>query len=165
VLNDSEVLNGAHDTLVHALNSPSADSSNCSTVYCFDVTSVPDVDAFAAFGRALRVTPVPPGSAAIAKRLIAEAAGSEQDYKEITQAASFTSIENSAIAAEKVGGRFDNDYSALMTSLDNEVTTLGNEAGTLNTVATTLNYEAAALKRQAAALNVRVSVRAASEAL
>lgn len=163
--NDAEVLRGAHDTLVDALNSPSADSSNCSTVNCFNVTSVPDVDAFAAFGRTLRATPVPPGSAAIAKRLIAETAGSEQDYKEITQAASFTSIGNIATDAEKVGGRFDNDYSALMTSLNNEVTTLSNEAATLNNAATTLNHEAAALKRRAAALNVTVSVRAANEAL
>jgi hypothetical protein len=164
VENDTEVLGGAHDTLVNALNSPSADSSNCSTVNCFNVTSVPDVDAFAAFGRTLRATPVPPGSAAIAKRLITEAAGSEQDYKEITQAASFTSIENIATAAEKVGGQFDNDYSALMTSLGNEATALSNEAATLNNAATTLDHEAAALMRRAAELNVTVSVRVANGA-
>ena len=162
--NDTEVLGSAHSTLVDALNSPGADSSNCSTVNCFNVTSVPDVDAFAAFGRTLRATPVPPGSAAIAKRLIAETAGSEQDYQGITQAASFTSIENLATAAENVGGRFDNDYSALMTSLDNAATTLNHEATTLNNAATTLNHEAAALKRRAAALNVTVSVRAANGA-
>ncbi len=161
----TQVLSSAHDTLVNALNSPSADSSNCSTVNCFNVTSVPDVNAFAAFGRTLRATPVPPGSAAIAKRLIAETAGSEQDYQGITQAASFTSIENLATAAENVGGRFDNDYSALMTSLDNEDTALGKEAATLNNAATTLNHEAAVLKRRAAALNVTVSVQAANEAL
>jgi hypothetical protein len=165
VENDTEALGSAHGTLVDALNSPSADSSNCSTVDCFNVTSVPDVDAFAAFGRTLRATPVPPGSAAIAKRLIAETAGSEQDYREITQAASFTSIENIATAAEKVGGRFDNDYSALMTSLGNEATVLSNEAATLDNAATTLNHEAAVLKRRAAALNVTVSVRAANGAL
>jgi hypothetical protein len=164
VENDTEVLGGAHDTLVNALNSPSADSSNCSTVNCFNVTSVPDVDAFAAFGRTLRATPVPPGSAAIAKRLVAETAGSEQDYKEIAQAASFTSIENIATAAEKVGGQFDNDYSALMTSLGNEATTLSNEAATLNNAAATLDHEAAALERRAAALNVTVSVRVANGA-
>jgi chromosome segregation ATPase len=163
--NDHDVLTGAYDTLVHALNSPSADSSNCTTVNCFNVTSVPDVDAFAAFGRTLRATPVPPGSPAIAKRLIAETAASEQDYKEITQAASFSSIENIATAAEKAGGRFDNDYSALMTSLENEDATLTNEAATLNNEAATLNHEAAALKRQAAALNVTVSVRATNGAL
>jgi len=163
--NEDDVLSSAYDTLYNALNSPSADSSNCTTVNCFSVTSVPDVDAFAAFGRTLRATPVPPGSAAIAKRLIADTAGSEQDYKEMTQATSFTSIVNIATAAEKDGGRFDNDYSALITSLGNDGAAFSLEAMTLNNAATTLNHKAAALDRRAAALNVTVSVRAASEAL
>ena len=160
--NEADTLSSAQAALSTALNSPSADSSNCLTVNCFSVTSVPDVNAFAAFGRTLRATPVPPGSAAIAKRLLADTEGSEQDYKEITQATSFTSIEDSATAAETVGGRFDNDYSALMTSLDNETTTLSNEAATLNNAATTLNRQAAALNRRAAALNVMVGARAAN---
>ena len=130
---------------------------------CFNVTSVPDVNAFAAFGRTLRATPVPPGPAAIAKRLMADTAGSEQDYKEITEATSFDSIVNIATAAEKVGGQFDNDYSALMTSLDNEDAALGDQAGTLDNAATTLNHEAAALNRRATALNVTVSLRAANQ--
>jgi len=163
--NDQDVVSGAYHTLVGALNSPGADSSNCSTVNCFNATSLLVADAFAAFGRALRATPVPPGSAAIAKRLSTDTAGNEQDWMEMAQAASFTSIENIATATEKVGSRFDNDYSALVKSLDNEATTLGNEAATLNNAATTLNHEAAALKRQAAALIVTVSVRAANEAL
>jgi len=165
VSSDSKVLRGAHDTLVGVLNSPSANSSNCSTVNCFDVTSLPVADAFAAFGRTLRATPTPPGSAAIAKRLITDTAGNEQDWMEMTHAASFTSIENIATAAEKVGGRFDDDYSALMTSLGNEATTLSNEATTLNNAATSLNHEAAALNKQAAALNVTVSVRTVNAAL
>jgi hypothetical protein len=161
VSNDSVVLSGAHHTLVDALNSTSADSRNCSTVNCFDMTSLSVAHAFTAFGHTLRATPTPPGSAAIAKRLITDTAGNEQDWMEMAQAASFTSIENIATAAEKVGGRFDNDYSALMKSLDNEATTLSNEAATLNNAATTLDHEAAALNQRAAALNVTVSVRAA----
>jgi hypothetical protein len=163
--NDQAALNGAYHTLADALNSPGADSSNCSTVNCFNANSLFVANAFAAFGRTLHATSVPPGSAAIAKRLSTDTAGNEQDWMEMAQAASFISIENIATAAEKVGGRFDNDYSALMKSLDNEATTLGNEAATLNNAATTLNHEAAALKRQAAALNVTVSVRTANEAL
>src|SRR5690242_15153674 len=143
--NNQDVVSGAYHTLVGALNSPGADSSNCSTVNCFNATSLLVADAFAAFGRALRATPVPPGSAAIAKRLSTDTAGNEQDWMEMAQAASFTSIENIATATEKVGSRFDNDYSALVKSLDNEATTLGNEAATLNNAATTLNHEAAAL--------------------
>ena len=132
------MLSNAHHTFLTALNSPSADSSNCATVNCFNVTSLPDMNAFAAFGRTLRATPVPPGPAAIAKRLMADTAGSEQDYKEITEATSFDSIVNIATAAEQVGGQFDNDYSALMTSLDNAGAALGDQAGTLNNAATPL---------------------------
>jgi hypothetical protein len=157
--NDQDVLSGAHKTFVHALNSPSADSSICTTVNCFNVAAKPVADAFAAFGRTLRATPIPSGSAAIAKRLATDTAGSEQNWIESTQATSFTSLENIATAGEKIGGRFDNDYSALMTSLGNESSTLNDEAATLNNAATILNHEAAALKRQAAALNVTVSVQ------
>jgi hypothetical protein len=159
------VLRDAHNTFVDALNSPSADSSICTTVNCFNVTAKPVADAFATFGRTLRATPVPPGSAAIAKRLATDTADSEQNWMESTRATSFTSLENIATAGEKIGGRFDNDYSALMTSLGNEFSTLNDKAETLNNAATTLNHEAAALHRRAAALNVTVSVRAASRAL
>src|ERR1700757_2677057 len=81
---------------------------------------------------------------------------------EITQAASYTSLENIATATEKVGTNFDNDYQALMESLGNEAATFSNEAATLNNAATTLNHEAAALNQRAAALNVTVSVRGAN---
>jgi hypothetical protein len=161
VSNDQDVLSGAHDKLVGVLNGPSADASNCSTVNCFNMTSVPVAKAFAAFGRTLRATPVPPGSAAIAKRLIKDTAGNEQDWMELTQAGSFTSIENIATAAEKVGGQFDNDYSALTKSLDNEATTLSNDAATLDNAATALNHDGAGLNQRAAALNVTVSVQTA----
>ncbi len=161
---DALILIGAHETLLGALNDPSADSSNCTTVNCFTVTALPVAQAFAAFGRTLRAVPVPPGSAEIAKRLIADTAGNEKDWMEITNADSFTSVENSATAAEKVGGRFDKDYSALKASLGKEGTTLKNEAVTLNKAATTLNHEAAALSRRATELNVTGSVRAANGA-
>jgi hypothetical protein len=154
----SQALTDAHDALIAALNSPAANSDNCATVSCFNTTSWPDVKGFAAFERALSGTTVPPGAAAIAKRLVKEAVGSEQDYREMTVATSFTSIEDEATAAEKVGGQFDNDYQALLTSLGNEVTTLGNEVTALDNAATTLNQEGAALRRQAAALNVAVNV-------
>src|SRR5262249_60867047 len=103
-------------------------------------------------------TPVPSGSAAIAKRLAKDPAGNEQDWTELTQADSFTSIENIATAAEKVGGQFDDDYSALTKSLDNEATTLSNDAATLDNAATALNHDGAALNKRAAALNAMASV-------
>jgi hypothetical protein len=140
-------------------------------VSCFNVTSRPDVKAFAAFGSTLRETPVPTGSAAIAKRLAKETAGSEQDYREMTVATSFSSLINESTAAQKVGGQFDSDYQALITALGNELSTLGNEGVTLNNATTALNQEAAALSRQAAslsrqavALNVKISVRTANPA-
>lgn len=158
----SEVLSGAHDTLGGVLNGPSSDSSNCSTLSCLNVTSKPGAEAFAAFGRTLRTTPVPPGSAAIAKRLIADTAGTEQDWLEMAEATSLDSFGNDATAAETVGGHFDSDYQALITSLDNQLTPLVNEAATLYSAATTLNHQGAALNRRAAALNVTISVRTAN---
>jgi len=125
------------------------------------VTAMPVANAFAAFGRTLRATSIPPGAAAIAQRLITDTAANEQDWKEITTATSFTSIENIATAAETVGGHFDNDYPALVKALSQEATTLDNEATTLDGQAATLNQGAAALNRQAAALNVAVSVQTA----
>jgi hypothetical protein len=157
----SQVLTDAHDALVAALNSPAANSDNCATVSCFDTSAWPEVKGFAAFERALSGTTAPAGSAAIATRLVKEAAGSEQDYREMTVATSFTSIEDEATAAEKVGGQFDNDYDALLASLGNEVTMLGNEVTVLNNAAARLNREGAALTRQAAALNVAVNVATA----
>jgi quercetin dioxygenase-like cupin family protein len=162
--NASLTLDEAHNTLVGVLNSPGSDSSDCATVNCFNVTSLPGAKAFSAFGSTLRATPVPPGSAAIAKRLTAETASTAQDWTEMATADSFTSVENFATAAENVGGKFDNDFSALETSLENEGVTLSAEANTLNNVAATLNHQAAALSRRAVALNVTVSVRAASDA-
>jgi len=154
----SQVLTDAHDALVAALNSPAANANNCATVSCFDASAWPEVKGFAAFQRALSGTTIPAGSAAIAKRLVKEAAGSEQDYREMTVATSFTSIEAEATAAEKVGGQFDHDYDALLASLGNEVARLGNEVTALNNAAATLNREGAALRRQAATLNVTVNV-------
>ena len=157
-------LDVAHETLYSALNSPSSDSSDCATVSCLDATSGPGAKAFAAFGRTLRATPVPSGSAAIAKRLTAETASTTRDWTEMTTADSFTSFGNFATAAENVGGEFDNDFSALTTSLTNDGVALDAEASTLNDAAAALNRQAAALSRRAVALNVKVSVRAASEA-
>src|ERR1700761_6984073 len=165
VINATEMLSGAHNALAAALNGPTTDANNCSTVSCFNATAVPVVNAFAAFGRTLRTTSVPTGSAAIMKRLITDTAGNEQNWTEITQADSLTSIVNIATATEKVGGQFDSDYAAVIKSLGNESTTLNNEAATLNNEAATLNNEAEVLKRRGAALNVTVITRPANEAL
>jgi hypothetical protein len=163
--NDTQRVSGAHETFALALNAPNTDDTNCSTVSCFNVTALPVAQAFAAFGRALRAVPLPSGSTAIANRLSTDTAGNEQDWTEITQADSFTSVENIATAAEKVGGQFDNDYAALMTSLSNAASTFSNESATLNNAATTLNHEGAILNQRATALNVPVGVRSANGAL
>ena len=154
----------AHNALASVLNSPAADSTNCATVECFDTTSVPVANAFAAFGRTLRATAVPAASATVAKRLSTDTAGNEKDWKELTQAMSFTSIEEIATAAETVGGRYDNDYQALVKSLDQVESTLESQAATLNDQATALNNDAANLNRRAVTLNATVNVRTASEA-
>ena len=163
--NATDTLSTANATLNGVLNGPAANDNNCATVSCFNETALPVANGFAAFGRTLRAISIPPGSAAIAKRLAADNTASEQDWVEISQATSFTSIEDIATAAEKVGGQWDNDYPALMTSLDNQATALSDQAATLTSAATTLNREGAALNQRAAALNVTVSVRTANNAL
>jgi hypothetical protein len=165
VANATDTLSTANETLNGVLNGPAANANNCATVSCFNGTAVPVANGFAAFGRTLRATSIPPGSAAIAKRLAADNTANEQDWVEISQATSFSSIEDIATAAEKVGGQWDNDYPALMKSLDNQATALSNQAATLSTAATTLNREGAALNQRAAALNVTVSVGTANDAL
>ncbi|MGH3295023.1 MAG: DUF4389 domain-containing protein [Trebonia sp.] len=149
----------ANDALDNMLNSPAANSSNCTTVSCFNADAVPVADAFAAFGRTLHATPFPAGSVAIVKRLISDTAGNEQIWEEITRADSFASIEN--IASEQAGDQFDNDDAALQTELSQEATTLNEEATTLDDQAATLNRDATALDLRAWALNVTVNARAA----
>ena len=138
VNHESYVLNAADASLTITLNNTGSDSSACSTVHCVAGASRSTADGLAAFGRTLRATAVPAGSAAIARRLIADTASSEKYWAEIAQADSFVSVENDATAAEKVGGQFDNDYQALMTSLNNAIMTLATQGATLNDAATTL---------------------------
>lgn len=154
----------AHDSVLSAVNSPAADSSNCSTVSCFNTTAVPVANAFAAFQGALHATPIPAGSTAAAKRLSSDTAENEQDWTEISQATSFTSIENIATAAETVGSNFDNDYTALVQSLGQVESTLQNQAAALDSQAATLNSQAAELNQQAAALNATADARSAQSA-
>jgi hypothetical protein len=163
--NATGTLSTANETLNGVLNSPAANANNCATVSCFNETALPVANGFAAFGRTLRAISIPPGSAAIAKRLTADNTANEQDWMEISQATSFGSIEDIATAAEKVGGQWDNDYPALMKSLDNQATALSDQASTLTSAATSLDREGAALNQRAAALNVTVSVRTANNAL
>ena len=165
VNNAAQAVSSAHDTLVNVLNSPSTDSTNCATVNCFNVTALPVANAFAAFGRTLRATPVPPGQEAIEKRLITDTTGNEQDWMQIVQDTSFTGIEDSATAAEKVGTDWDNDYASLNTSLGNAATTLSDQASTLDNQADTLNRQGASLSRQAASLNVTIGLRGVNTAL
>jgi hypothetical protein len=157
----SDVLTSAHDALLTAMNSQLAKADNCDTVGCLNAIFGPCAKSLSAFERALRGTTVPPGSAAIAKRLVKETVGSEQAYREMATAASFGEIEYEATGAEKVGGQFDSDYKALLTSFGSAISTLGNQVTALDNAATTLNREGAVLSRQAEALHVTVSVRAA----
>jgi Domain of unknown function (DUF4389) len=158
-------ISNAQDTLDNALNNPDSDATNCQTVACFNTTAVPVVNAFDAFGRTLNATAVPSGSAAIKQRLLTDTTNNQQDWTEITQATSFSSIVTIATNAETVGNQFDNDSTSLTTSLDNESTTLSNEATTLNNATPALNVkgtrlvdEGATLDRRAAALGVQIIV-------
>ena len=158
--NASTVLSSAHDT---ALSNPAADASHCATISCFSETSRADAADFAAFGRTLQATPVPPGSATIAKRLLADTKGIEQNDAESEAATSFDSIVTIGTAGEKVAGKWDSDYAALTKALDDEFSALSDGAVQLSTAATNLTNEGAALGRRATALHVTISVRTASQ--
>ena len=72
-------------------------------------------------------------------------------------------LDNGELVKE-VPGRYDNDYQALVLSLDQVQSTLENQAATLDSQATALNNQAANLNRRAVTLNAAVNVRTASEA-
>jgi hypothetical protein len=159
VSNASTVLGSAHAT---ALGDPASDASQCGTISCFSAASRADAADFAAFGRTLKATPVPPGAAALAKRLFADTTGLEQNDAEVEAATSFDSIVTIETAGEKVAGHWDSDYADLMAAIDIKSRALGSEALQLNTAATTLTKQGAALERRAAALNVPINLRTAN---
>jgi hypothetical protein len=156
-------ISDANGTMNDTYNSPAANSANCSTVACFDQTAVPVADGLATFGRVLRGVAVPAGSAAIQKRLVADTAALEQNWREQSQAGSFASVEDISTAGEAIGGRWDNDYSALLASLNNQATAVDEQESRLVDQASTLNQGATALERRAAALGVTVTVQTANE--
>jgi prefoldin subunit 5 len=154
----------AHDTLNSALNNSVNQANACATVSCFDSAAVPAANGLTAFGRALHAVSIPAGSSEIANRLVADSNSTAQGWTKMSHAASFTDYENDATGAENTGGKFDNDYSALVKSLGQVESTLQNQAAALDSQALTLNNGVAALNRRAAQLNVAVGVRSASEA-
>jgi hypothetical protein len=156
----SQTLKSAHDTLLSALDSPAANSDECATVDCFNVTSQPVAEGFAAFGNTLYGIHVPPASAALERRLAASTVSTEQQWVGMTEATSLDDIEREATAAEKTG--FDSDYAALSASLDDDLTPLDDQNVALGSAATTLNRQGAALRQRASALNVLISAQTAA---
>ena len=159
----SDSLSSAYSGLTATLNSP--DFASCSTVSCFNTTSVPVAGAFTAFGHSLQALAVPPGSAAAKKQLIADTAVTGQDWRASTEDTDFTSLINDDNAAEKDGNQFDKDYTTLWSSLSQDGLALDSTTSKLNQEARTLNDEGAALLHRAAALNVTASVPAAQLAV
>ena len=164
IANAGTALSTAHSTFSSVLDSPATDSSACSTVSCFDATSVPVANGLAAYGRSVRAISVPPGSAGARKQLMTAIADDEKDWTEASQASSFDAGINADTAAEKDGGRVDNGFSLLMQSLNAESGALDVQAGNLDNAAKPLIHQGTALGQRAAALGVRVSLRNVSEA-
>jgi hypothetical protein len=158
----SQAMRDAYAALDAALNSPSADPTNCATVSCFNATSEPGAKAIAAFGRTLHSTAIPPASAAIARRLAADTVATDRSWVAMTKDTSFESVESDAKAGEKTGGQFDSDFQALTTSLDTDLTPLDDQSVALDSAATALNRQGAALRKRASALNVLISVLTAA---
>lgn len=154
----------AHDSLTSALNNSVSQANACATITCFDAAAVPAANGLTTFSRALHAVSIPAGSSAIAKKLIADSNGTAQGWTNMSHAASFTDYENDATSAENTGGKFDNDYAALVKSLGQVESTLQSQAATLDGQALTLNNGATALVRRGAQLNVVVKVENANEA-
>lgn len=147
----------AHDTWGSRQNSLASPLNACQTVRCVAASSVAVADTFDTFGRALHAIPVPAAAAAVNGRLAADTAGSERGWKSMEGAVSSTDYEDSRDAIKKAGTAFDNDYSALVSSLIGQSEALDERAATLNAQAATLDRAAAVLRRRAAALNVPIT--------
>jgi hypothetical protein len=150
-------LGAANGTLNSVLNSVLSKIDACGTVTCFDTSSVPAVNGFAAFEGTLRALPVPAAAAAAKNKLAADTASNEQGWTSMAHSVSFGDYEDKATATETAGGRFDNDYPALMATLDKASTALEAQGAALNKAGATLNGQAAALSRRAAVLNVQIA--------
>ncbi|MGH3264661.1 MAG: DUF4389 domain-containing protein, partial [Trebonia sp.] len=145
VTNAINQVTNANEAFEATANSPAADPSNCSTVTCFDESDIPVIHAFAAFGRALRATPIPASSLAIAKRLAADNATTEQDWITDSQSTTLTLPQSFEDKFNNDSTRFDNDYAALIKSLDQRAATVLAQTGPLDEQATALNNSGAAL--------------------
>ncbi|HEX6453503.1 MAG TPA: DUF4389 domain-containing protein [Trebonia sp.] len=141
----------AHEKLDSQLNTVVSETNSCTTVSCFNTAAVSTANVTGAFGRRVRAVPFPAAAASAAKKLAAEATANKQAWMDMSRAVSFTDYEDRATHAEKVGKRFDSDYSALLKSLDQRTAALNQQAATLD-------EQGAALARRGAALNVPVKV-------
>jgi uncharacterized protein DUF4389 len=141
----------AHEKLDSQLNTVVNGTNSCTTVSCFDTAAVSAANVTGAFGRSVRAVPFPAAAASAAKKLLAEATANKRAWMDMSRAVSFTDYEDRATHAEKVGKRFDSDYSALLKSLNQRTAALNRQAATLD-------EQGAALVRRGAALNVPVKV-------
>ncbi|HEX6524338.1 MAG TPA: DUF4389 domain-containing protein [Streptosporangiaceae bacterium] len=144
-------MTAAHEKLDSQLNTVVNGTNSCTTVSCFDTAAVGAANVTGTFGRSVAVVPFPAAMASAAKKLAAEAIANKQAWMDMSRAASFTDYEDRATRAEKVGKRFDSDYSALLKSLNQQTAALNQQAATLD-------EQGAALVRRGAALNVPVKV-------
>lgn len=158
-----EQLINANHAFYTASSSPAADPSHCTTPMCYDESDIPVIHAYASLERALRALRVPASSAALAKRLVADTAVTEQDWIIASHEPSFDPkpFENKWDNDE---ARSDNDNVAFGKSLNKRQAALISQAGSLDEKATALNDSGAALKKRAAQLNVTVSVLTANQA-
>ena len=157
-------LGAANDTLNSQLDAAVQNIQACGTLSCMDAAALPAAKAFGAFGRTLRATPIPSSAAAAASRLAADNTANERGWTSMANSASFTDYENTATAAEKPGGNWDNDYPVLVTALNQAGETQTSLATRLNAQAAVLERAAAALSHRAVALNVPVGLAHVDEA-
>jgi hypothetical protein len=133
-------------TLSDLLNSYADKANACVTLTCFDADTQTAADDFEKFGRVLRAVAVPAGAAAIAKnKLMADVDTNEKDLRFVAEAVSYTEFLDRSTPAENAANGFDKDYSALVKSLNQEVTALSRQAATLNREASQLNDRAMTL--------------------
>ena len=115
-------MNSSYGTLTTKMNQWHYTVSACDQ----NLTCVTKADAnaatyFSAFASQLRATPMPSGAAAAANQVYSDATRVAQNYAQLSQAANVATYQDTfnRLGLQQSLNRFDQDFNALGTALDN----------------------------------------------
>jgi len=152
----------AQDALNRVLNSTGKRMNSCSSAQCFDSLNATDGRAAAAFGRAVKAVPVPPGATALALRLASQTGTYQKSWAYMAHATSLTDVEKRARLSQETGSQFYAADNGLAQWLKTRDDALQQQEAALDQRAAALNRSAAALRHRSAVLGVQAGVRTAS---